>query len=69
MCVDPLQKKLPPSQKKIVSSSLHCNGDTIHIGQEIQCLLYAGFFSLYIHDPFILSLDIHDHPGFYTQSA
>ena len=24
--------------------SLHGNGDTIRIGQEIQCLQYAGFF-------------------------
>ena len=25
--------------------SLHGNGDTIRIGREIQCLLYAGFSS------------------------
>ena len=37
-------------KKKIINKilirffSLHGNGDTICIGQEIQCLLYAGFF-------------------------
>ena len=30
----------------LVFSSLHGKGDTIRIGKEIQCLLYAGFFLL-----------------------
>ena len=56
----PSQKKiLDPSKKNyfdiqlvffldptISFISLHCNGDTICISQEIQCLPYAGFFCL-----------------------
>ena len=36
-CLSPLKKK-----KNILKKS-HFNGDTIRIGQKIQCLLYAGF--------------------------
>ena len=48
----PLKKCLKKKRKKKknlnpsinFSSSLHCNGDTIRIGQGIQCLLYARLF-------------------------
>ena len=44
----PPEKKLGKDKKICRSpkffSSLFGNGDTIHMGREIQCFLYAGFF-------------------------
>ena len=46
--LDPLRKtNSGPSLKKFFDLqffSLYTNGDTIRIGQEIQCLPYAGFY-------------------------
>ena len=38
--------------------SLHGNCDTIRISQDIQCLPYAGFFSIILHTRNIQSLDM-----------
>ena len=51
----PCKQRLDQSHKKCIAKKipslllfpLHANGDTIRIRQEMQCLLYTGFFKNY----------------------